>query len=138
MTRVVIDASVTLAWCFEDEQEAYANKVGKKITELELVTASVWPLELANALLIAERRRRVGAAGIANIRSLLLGLDVEVASADLRRSLNEIVNLGRLYSLTAYDAEYLDVAMQQSLPIATLDSELRAASAAAGVALFTP
>jgi len=57
----VVDASVTLAWCFEDELSQRADEVLERLTTEDAVAPSTWPLDVANGLRSAERRNRLAA-----------------------------------------------------------------------------
>ena len=134
--RFVLDASVTLAWGFADEADAYVDAVLESLTDAEAVTPAVWPLEVGNALLVAERRDRLSKADSARFLSLLEQLPIAVEQETPGRMLGEIVALAREHGLSTYDASYLDLAMCQGLPLATRDKALRRAALAAGVPLY--
>lgn len=132
----VLDASVTLAWCFEDEGGAYAEAVLGALRTSEAVAASVWPLEVANGLAVAERRGRLDPAGAARFMELLLALPIAVDPVARSRSLGATHALARARGLSAYDGAYLELALRQGVPLATLDARLREAAAAEGVEVF--
>ena len=129
----VIDASVTLGWCFEDESSAEADRVLARLEQEEALAPAHWPLEVANALRTAERRGRMDAAELPRLRALLAALPVEVAPVELTTATGGVLEAARTYDLTAYDAAYLDLAAIRGLPLATVDARLRAACARAGV-----
>jgi predicted nucleic acid-binding protein len=129
----VIDASVTLAWCFEDESSAEADRVLARLEQEEALAPAHWPLEVANALRTAERRGRMDAAELPRLRTLLAALPVEVAPVELTTATGGVLEAARTYDLTAYGAAYLDLAVIRGLPLATVDARLRAACARAGV-----
>ena len=129
----VIDASVTLAWCFEDESSAEADRVLARLEQEEALAPAHWPLEVANALRTAERRGRMDAAELPRLRALLAALPVEVAPVELTTATGGVLEAARTYDLTAYDAAYLDLAAIRGLPLATVDARLRAACARAGI-----
>ena len=129
----VIDASVTLGWCFEDESSAEADRVLARLEREEALAPAHWPLEVANALRTAERRGRMDAAELPRLRALLAALPVEVAPVELTTATGGVLVAARTYDLTAYDAAYLDLAAIRGLPLATVDARLRAACARAGV-----
>jgi predicted nucleic acid-binding protein len=132
----VVDASVALAWHFDDESSEYADRVFAKLRDDEAVVPSTWPLELANALLVGERRGRISIAGVeAAVRQTL---ELAVSYTDVRpdEALGPILDLARLQKLTVYDAVFLDLALRESLPIATLDEDLIAAAHRVGVELI--
>jgi predicted nucleic acid-binding protein len=131
----VLDASVALSWCFEDEREAYGVRVLEGLRTSEAVAASIWPLEIANGLLTAERRGRLTPADAAAFTRLLLSLPIAVEPVE-RRALETTFSVGRRRRLSAYDAAYLDLAAGLAIPLATLDDRLRVAARAEGVAIF--
>lgn len=129
----VVDASVSLAWYLEDETSAYADRVLERLSEDDALVPAIWIIEIANGLLVAERRRRVSAAGVSSAVERLLDLPVSVREAPFESALSSILNLARAHRLTAYDAAYLDLAMREGAPLATQDEDLRAAAARVGV-----
>ena len=138
MTRFVVDCSVTMAWCFEDECDEYADSVLTSLESAEACVPFVWSLEVANVLLVAERRGRISVAGSARFAQLLADLPIVVDLDDHIRLHGPVLELGRRTGLSAYDASYLDLAMRLGIPLATRDEDLRAAASANGVALFSP
>jgi predicted nucleic acid-binding protein len=133
----VLDASVTLAWCFADEGGDYALGVLDRLRSSEAVAASHWGLELANALLVAERRGRIEPRDVSRLVRFLLALPIAVDPIARRRPVDSIHRLGRSHGLSAYDAAYLELAVRYGIPIATLDSDLRAAAEAEGVGVLS-
>ena len=129
----VVDASVTLAWCFDDESGADADRVLARLEREGALAPAHWPLEVANALRTAERRGRMDAAELPRIRALLAALPVEITPVELTTATGGVLEASRAYDLTAYDAAYLDLASIRGLPLATVDEGLRDACARAGV-----
>jgi predicted nucleic acid-binding protein len=120
----VVDASVALAWCFADEQEPYAVAVLRLLESRAAIVPSVWPLEVANALVIAERRGRLQPARTAELIAEIAKLGIEVDSPTSSQVWKETLTLARRYRLSVYDAAYLELAIRESLPLATLDQAL--------------
>jgi predicted nucleic acid-binding protein len=117
-----------MTWCFKDETSQYADAI---LDSLEVSTGfvpSIWPLEVCNVLLAAERKRRIGEAGSARFIALLAELPIIVEQEPPERMIKEIYALAREHKLSSYDASYLDLAMRKGLPIATLDKNLIAAA----------
>ena len=131
--NLVLDASVALSWAFEDEGSAYTEAVLRRLRTDEAVVPPVWPLEIANALAVAERRGRLTPARSARFSRLLLSLPIALEPAERGRGLEMTLHLARVRGLSAYDASYLDLAMRYGIPLATLDQRLRAAAEAEGV-----
>lgn len=131
----VVDASVTLAWCFSDELSDDADDVLGMLEHDEAIAPSIWPLEVGNGLRTAERRGRLDLADLPRICDLLLSLPVQVEGVDLRAALGEVTELARSLELTAYDAAYIALAARRGIALATIDDRLRRAADLAGVTL---
>jgi predicted nucleic acid-binding protein len=132
----VVDNSVVMAWCFEDETSPYTERVLDQLRGTQALVPAIWPLEVANVLLIAERRDRLNEAQTAHFAQLLQALPIMVEEADLGRTLGPVLAIGRAHRLSAYDAAYLELAARQGFSLATQDSRLRKAAGNAGVALI--
>lgn len=131
----VLDNSVAVVWGFEDEDSAYADRTLELLDTDAAVAPAIWPLEVANAILTGERRGRLSAADTTRFLELLGGLPVVVEDVALAGTLGTVLDVGRAYALTSYDASYLELAMRRGLPLATLDRRLADAAREAGVPL---
>ena len=129
----VLDASVTLAWCFEDERAGYAMRVLEELSGREAIVSSLWPIEVTNGLASALRKKRMDLAGAAEARNTLAALPVVVDPVDRRRAFEDIPRLARVHGLATYDASYLELAVRLGIPLATLDRTLAGAAADEGV-----
>jgi predicted nucleic acid-binding protein len=129
----VMDASVALSWCFEDEASSYADRVQDMLARDVALVPSIWPFEVANALRTAERRRRLRAAEVMRFAELLHALPIMVDSALLPRALGPILAVARACRLTCYDACYVELAVREGIPLATQDKRLQDACAHVGV-----
>jgi predicted nucleic acid-binding protein len=134
--QFVVDASVVMSWCFADEADAYADGVLDRLTQDEALVPSIWPLEIGNVLLVAERRKRLSEADSARFLALLGELPIVIEPEPPQRMLREILALARELGLSTYDAAYLDLAMRLGLPLATNDAALRKAAKKVRVPLF--
>ena len=134
----VIDNSVVMAWCFNDEEDDYDDAVLESLEVAEALAPSVWPLEVGNALLAAERKQRLNQAASVRFLALLCALPIRVEQESPDRMLKEIVALAREQKLSTYDASYLDLAMRCDLPLATKDTALAEAARRCGLSLFEP
>lgn len=132
----VLDASVAMGWSFRDERNAYAHGVLRRLRADSAMVPAVWVLEVANGLLVAERRGRFSPADIATVCENLGDLPVEVVDVTFDQAMSTVLNLGRTEQLSAYDATYLDLAMRERLPLATQDDRLWAAAGRVGVELI--
>jgi len=137
MKAVVIDASTALGFLMSDEQ---APRALAALDALERgVPAFVpahWPLEVANGLLMAERRKRATQADVTEALNVLLSLPIEIDGETARRAAGETTALARQYGLTTYDAAYLELAMRRGATLATSDTELAGAAKKAGVGVL--
>jgi len=131
----VLDASIALAWCLDDETSLSADHALDRLATDEAVVPAIWPLEVANGLRSAERRGRITIADSARVRQLLLSLPIHIEVVDLAAALTEVADLARTFDLSAYDAAYLSLAARRGLPMATADDRLAHACAQAGVGL---
>ena len=136
MTGVVIDASLALAWCFPDGASEYADGVLVALEGRTVMVPPVWALEITNAVLVAERRKRVKQADVRRFVELLGGLTLIEQSQTAIDTVSSVLPLARQYGLSAFDAAYLDVAVRQGAPLATLDSTLEKAGRSAGIKIF--
>lgn len=134
----VLDGSVTMAWFFRDETNAYAEAVEDSLARAEAVVPALWPLEVANALVVGERRKRSTEAQAVTWLSCLRALPIVVDDETAARSWDDTLNLARAHQLSAYDAAYLELALRRSLSLATLDDRLKDAAAVVGVAEYKP
>jgi predicted nucleic acid-binding protein len=133
---VVLDCSAAVSWCFEDEATAAGEALLDRVGRNGALVPVLWPFEIANTLVMAERRGRLTgarvAAFVAAIEDLPITVDEEISSA-----LHEVLALARGERLTVYDAAYLELAMRTGLPLATRDRALAAAAASSGVVLIS-
>jgi predicted nucleic acid-binding protein len=125
-----------MAWCFEDECDELADAVLDTLADGEAWVPSLWPLEVANVLVAAERRRRLTAADSARFVELLMGLPIVVDDRSHERALSQVLAAARQLGISVYDASYLELAMRLGATLATRDAQLSAAAATAGVPLF--
>ena len=133
MTGFVVDASVAIAWLFEDEASPETEAVLDRLAHEEAHAPGLWELEIANVVLSAERRGRLSEAASAQIMERLQDLPIRLSPNAPR--LHHLLEVGRRYRLTSYDAAYLTLAQQLNLPLATLDRDLAAAARLAEVEL---
>ena len=134
--RLVIDASMTVAWCFEDKKTSYTEGAfGKMVEGAEAVVPSLWPFEIVNALLQAERRKRITAAQATTFLEQVGNFNIVIDSAPRSRIFDWVFLEARQQNLTAYDTAYLELALRRGLPLATLDANLKKAAKDLGVPL---
>jgi predicted nucleic acid-binding protein len=132
----VLDNSVALAWCFEDEQTAAIMALLDRLTETGAVVPQLWPIEALNGLLTAERRGRIDSAVQRRLAGFLQELPITIDDETATRVWAATALLAAQHRLTAYDATYLELALRLRLPLATSDKPLIAAAQNAGVPLL--
>ena len=130
---IVLDASLTGAFFFEDEADASVDQIIGRCAETGATAPSIWTLEIANIFRMAVRRRRITAEQRSDYFERLrsIGVQIDVTSGDM--AWRELTRLADHHDLTVYDAAYLELALRQRLPLATLDRELAAAARREGV-----
>jgi predicted nucleic acid-binding protein len=133
---LILDSSATAAWVYMDETNDAIRKVFELIIDEGAWVPSLWRLEVANILEMGVRRGRHDAAfrdaTLADLALLPITIDPETD----RQAWSATLRLAERYHLTLYDAAYLELAQRRDLPLATLDTELRAAGSAENVALL--
>jgi predicted nucleic acid-binding protein len=125
VSRFVIDASIVLTWCFPDENAEQAQHVANMFKQGDTALApSFWPHEVLNALLTGEKRKRIPNEMVRSFLDDLALLPIALQELPAEIVLDRIQTLGREHGLTAYDAAYLDLALDSGSPLATLDADL--------------
>ena len=127
---MVIDASVAIAWLLEDENEPDATALLSVLDEQGAIVPQLWHLETRNALLRAERRRRINHDQIVERLGYLSTLPIHT---DQQPDYDAAMQFARTHNLTFYDALYLELAIRRDAQLATLDSALSQAADAEGL-----
>ena len=139
MSVLVIDGSVVVNWFLQDEpaQSAYAQKVRLKIPQVQTLSVPPhWMLEVVNALLVAERRKRIPAAAVDHALGVLRQIPVRYDSDSSSAVITQTLELARQNMLSIYDAAYLELALRLGASLATLDEPLKAAAKRRGVKII--
>ena len=134
MKAFVIDASTAIAWVHPgqrtDESEAWLDYVA---SGAELVVPAIWPLEVSNALLLLERRRKVTAVERTEALRALAAIPVKLDHEAATSAFGTLSDIATAETLSVYDAAYLDVAVRRALPLGCNDGPLRSAAVRNGV-----
>jgi predicted nucleic acid-binding protein len=136
VTDFVLDASVALAWCFEDENTPSARQILARLRAEAASVPATWPIEVANVLALAERRRRITPADSAEFIAKLEDVAILVDEETSSRAFGRVLDLAREERLTAYDAAYLELAMRLGVPLASKDADLCNAAQRLGVSVL--
>ena len=130
----VADASIGLAWIHPSQSTEFTRTL---LAQVEVGTTvhvpAVWPLEIGNALLVAVRRKLITENERRSALSLLSRLNIKVDAETASLAWTAISDLAAKYTLSVYDASYLELALRKALPLASRDEPLRAAARKNGV-----
>ena len=140
MTGFVLDNSVAMRWLLESPKapdQKYAEKVLKSLSEQDAVVPNLWHLEACNVIIGAEKRGEITVGESEKFITQLENLPIHVDTMSANQAFSRTINLARTYKLSSYDACYLELAVREGLPIATLDKALRKAAKKADVDLFS-
>jgi predicted nucleic acid-binding protein len=132
----VVDSSVALSWCFDDERTPETRSLLERIGETGASAPQLWPAEVLNGLMMAERRQRIGADQRRRLVQFLRDLPIVLDAETVDQVWSATQTLAERFRLTAYDAIYLEQAHRRRLPLATLDRALRAAAGTLGVSVL--
>jgi predicted nucleic acid-binding protein len=136
VTGFIVDCSVTVAWCFDDEATVELDLLLDRVQREGAVVPPLWISEAANVLLLAQRRGRIDRETMQERLALLDMLPIEtdnMASGPVWRS--SVLTLADAEALTFYDATYLELAIRRGLPLASSDVAPRRAARRRGVAV---
>ena len=134
MSRFVLDASVALSWCFDDEVSTYAELVLDLLADgAEARAPAIWPLEVANSMLSAQRRKRINEAESVRWLNRIGALRIVISGPSNLGEIGDLFAIARQFGLSIYDATYLELARRFDLPLATIDRRLSAAASKSGI-----
>lgn len=132
----VLDCSMTMAWAFRDETTPGTLNVLELAAREACSAPGVWPLEVCNAVITAQRRGRFTSDDVPLFLDLLGGLRVSVDDLTLQHAVGKVLPLAVHHAISSYDAAYLELALRKRAPLATLDAGLARAARDAGVELI--
>ncbi len=139
MTNFVLDNSVAMRWLMESRKKSdqtYAETVLKSLVDADALVPDLWHLEAANVLLSAERRGELDTGDVERFISQLESLPIQVDPLTAHQAFSRTLSLSRAYKLSSYDSAYLELAIREGLPLATLDKNLLKAARKADVAVY--
>lgn len=136
MTGFVLDCSIAVSWCFEDEASKVCDTLLECVRDEGALVPSLWHLEFGNVMIQAERRGRIMSSDVSTRLELICDLPIVTDDETPLRTLHEILALARAENLTTYDAAYLELAIRRGLPLATNDKRLRSAGTNTGVKII--
>ena len=135
MADIVIDTSIIAASFFQDEKSDYIDAVISSLSTIVATAPRIFAYEVRNALLVGMRRKRITRDAAGKAFHTVKSFNIRLLDP---LSYEDVFALAEKHELTFYDAAYLDLAIRQKLPLASLDKKLRHAASIAGVPLFSP
>ena len=133
MTVFVLDCSVTMSWCFQDEARPETDALLERLRDDGAIVPQLWFWEVANVLNMAVRRKRINAVGASAQLAVFATLPITPDPDGVTQAWRETLRLAQAEGLTVYDASYLELARRTGADLATTDSDLRAAAMRLGV-----
>lgn len=136
---IVLDASAALAWLVRRDnaaEERLADETLRSIESSEGLVPALWYAEVANGVLVAERRGGVNLSTSASFLGFVEALPIAQDQTRPSATLAALLNLARVYNLTAYDATYLEIVLRTGRALATFDRQLANAVRQAGGRVF--
>ena len=133
----VLDSSLTMAWCFEDEASPETDEIQDWLTtDARAYVPTLWHLEIANVLWACERRKRIAEADSIRFLAVLKVLNITTDHETEQHAGQTKLGLARQHGLSVYDAAYLELAMRLGLPLASKDETLRTVAQAVGLSIL--
>jgi len=139
MSAYVLDNSVAMRWLLASQKksdQAYAEAVLQTLAEADAVVPHLWHLEAVNVLLGAEKRGELETGEVERFIAQIESLPIQVDPLTAHQAFSRTLSLARAYKLSSYDAAYLELAVREGLPLATLDKDLKKAAKQADVELY--
>jgi predicted nucleic acid-binding protein len=130
---LVIDASVALAWCFRDEARPKTDALRGRVTLAGAVVPPHWRIEVENTVRVGERRSRITPVQVGDFVQFIRAQLIEVDQRPLATTFGDLLPLARQYSVSVYDATYIELASRRGLPLATLDDNMNRAARQLGI-----
>jgi predicted nucleic acid-binding protein len=113
-----------MAWCFDDETTDYTETILENLKNKTAIVPTIWPLEVANVLLLSKKRKRITEVQSANFIDALSALPIVVDPSTSAKAMHSIFVIANQSELTIYDAAYLELAIREDIPLLTLDMKL--------------
>ena len=129
VASIVLDCSVTMAWILRDEtMSEKADEVLLLLESKQAKVPTIWSLEVANVLCLAERQKKITGLEVAEFKEFLSTLPIHIDHETSQRAMGSIYMLAKIEQLTVYDAAYLEIAIRDNIPLATFDKALKNAA----------
>jgi predicted nucleic acid-binding protein len=139
MTAFVLDNSVAMRWLLASNKasdQRYAELVLKSLVDAEVLVPKLWHLEVANVLLSATNRKEIEVSEVERFTAQLENLPITVDTLTANQVFGHTISLARAYRLSSYDAAYLELALREGLPLASLDKDLLKAARRSDIEIY--
>ncbi len=139
INRCVLDNSVAMRWLLaspKKSDQAYSETVLQSLVAADAIVPHLWHLEVVNVLVAAEKRHELDPGEVERFIAQLEGLPIQIDNLTAHKAFNRTLSLARTYKLSSYDAAYLELAIREGLPLATLDRNLAKAASKVNVAIY--
>lgn len=139
MTAFVLDNSVAMRWLLASNKvsdQRYAELVLRSLANAEAVVPNLWHLEAANVLLSAANRKELEISAVERFTVQLENLPITVDTLTSNQVFGHTMSLAKAYRLSSYDAAYLELALRENLPLATLDKDLLKAARRSDIEIY--
>jgi predicted nucleic acid-binding protein len=125
------------AWLFVEQRNDRNRRILKSLESGgRALVPALWGFEVANLVWMARRRGHVSETQATLYLQLLKSLPIAVEFEPLARVFNSVSSLAVRYDITVYDASYLELAIRDGVPLATVDAELARAAEQAGITVI--
>ena len=129
MMRLVLNASVVVKWFLPDEPlKAEAEQVEKDFRDgsiLALMVPEFCLREVANALWVAYRRRRIDEQTLREVWQLFMSyIQQGILHISPDPPLDNVLDFALRYNVPVYDCIYIVLAQQEGCPLLTVDEQL--------------
>lgn len=138
MSHFVLDNSVAMRWLTPSNKkadQAYADKILRGFVDHRAVVPTLWHIEAISVLLSCEKHDEITDNDTARFLGFIKGLDIQTDTYTSSHAFNRTTDIARQFNLSGYDATYLELALREGLPLATLDKDLAKAAKKAGASL---
>jgi predicted nucleic acid-binding protein len=139
VSAFVLDNSVAMRWLLQSKKtvdQDYSESVLRSLVKTNALVPNLWHLEAANVLLTAEKRHEIKPGDMERFIDQLESLPISVDAMTSQKAFNRTLALAKAFRLSSYDAAYLELAIREGLPLASLDKNLRKATRNAGVDIY--
>ena len=120
MNAFVLDCSVAMSWCFQNEEAPYALNVLEIVADSQIYVPQIWYYEVGNTLWVGEKRGKLSSANSIHFLDLLDQLPITIDDQPFVQRIEAVLELSRKLDLSIYDASYLELSRRQNILLASI------------------